>query len=138
MGDMTLTLTQAEIEYLSSQPLGRLATVAPDGSPQVNPVGFRYDAERGVIDIGGRDLGKSKKYRNVAAGSRAALVVDDLVSRQPWQVRGVEIRGDAEALDNQDPQRPGLSGELIRIHPKRVISWGIEPGAEGMRARDIE
>lgn len=132
-----MALTPAEIDYLSAQPLGRLATVAPDGSPQVNPVGFRYDAERGVIDIGGHDLAASKKFRNVAAGSRASLVVDDLVSRQPWRVRGVEIRGDAEALDGQEPMGPGYSAELIRIHPRRVISWGVEPGEQGQRARDV-
>ncbi|MGH8917977.1 MAG: pyridoxamine 5'-phosphate oxidase family protein, partial [Actinomycetes bacterium] len=32
--------TAAEIEYLSHQPLARLATVAADGRPQVKPVGF--------------------------------------------------------------------------------------------------
>ncbi len=132
-----MALTEAEIEYLSSQPLGRLATVSPDGTPQVNPVGFRYDAERGVIDIGGHALAASKKFRNVSAGSRAALVVDDLVSRQPWQVRGLEIRGDAETLTGQEPWGPGFSAEVIRIHPRRVISWGIEPGQERMRGRDV-
>ena len=81
-------------------------------------------------------LAASKKFRNVAAGSRAALVVDDLVSRQPWQVRGLEIRGDAEALDGVDPHRPGFSAEVIRIRPRRVISWGIEAGTQGMHARD--
>ncbi|MPZ85856.1 MAG: PPOX class F420-dependent oxidoreductase [Actinophytocola sp.] len=132
-----MALTEAEISYLSTQPLGRLATVAPDGSPQVNPVGFRYDPELGVIDIGGHALAASKKFRNVAAGSRASIVVDDIVSRQPWQVRGVEIRGDAEALDGQDPLRPGFSAEIIRIHPRRVISWGVEPGQDGMTPRDV-
>lgn len=131
-----MALTEAEISYLSTQPLGRLATVAPDGSPQVNPVGFRYDPELGVIDIGGHALSASRKFRNVAAGSRASLVLDDIVSRQPWRVRGVEIRGDAEALDGRDPLRPGFSDEIIRIHPTRVISWGVEPGQDGMRGRD--
>jgi pyridoxamine 5'-phosphate oxidase family protein len=132
-----MILTEAEIAYLAGQPLGRLATVSPDGMPQVNPVGFRYDPDLGVIDIGGHGLGASKKFRNVAAGSRAALVVDDLVSRQPWQVRGLEIRGDAETLTGQDPLMPGFSPELIRIRPRRVISWGIEPGQGGMRGRDV-
>src|ERR1700741_1286156 len=132
-----MALTEAEVSYLASQTLGRLATVSPDGSPQVNPVGFRYDPALGVIDIGGHDLAASKKSRNVAAGSRAALVVDDLVSRRPWRVRGVEIRGEAEVLRGQEPQGPGYSPEVIRIHPRRVISWGVEPGQEGMRGRDL-
>jgi pyridoxamine 5'-phosphate oxidase family protein len=134
---MTEILTEAEISYLAAQPLGRLATVSPDGTPQVKPVGFRYDPDLGVIDIGGHDLAASTKFRNVLAGSRAALVVDDLVSREPWRVRGLEIRGDAEALTDQEPFRPGLAREVIRIHPRRVISWGIEPGQAGMKARSV-
>ena len=131
-----MALTEAEIAYLESQPVGRLATVSPDGMPQVNPVGFRYDADLGVIDIGGRELAATKKFRNVAAGSQAALVIDE-VSREPWRVRGLEIRGAAEALLEQEPQRPGFSPELIRIHPRRVISWGIETDQFEMRARDV-
>lgn len=134
---MAEILTEAEISYLADQPLGRLATVSPDGTPQVKPVGFRYDPELGVIDIGGRDLAATTKFRNVAAGGRVALVVDDLVSRQPWRVRGLEIRGDAEALTDQEPFRPGMAREVIRIHPRRVVSWGIEPGQAGMKARGV-
>src|SRR3954451_3801401 len=36
--------TPAEIEYLQSQRLGRLATVNEKGDPHVVPVGFRYNA----------------------------------------------------------------------------------------------
>jgi hypothetical protein len=34
------TFTEAEIAYLVTQPLGRLATLGPDGAPQTRPVGF--------------------------------------------------------------------------------------------------
>jgi pyridoxamine 5'-phosphate oxidase family protein len=108
-----MALTQAEIDYLASQPLGRLATVAPDGSPQVKPVSYRYRADLGVIDIGGHGMGASRKFRNVAAGSPAALVVDDIVSAEPWQVRFVEIRGTAEVLTDEEPYLPGFSREVI-------------------------
>lgn len=69
----------------------------------------------------------------MAANGAVALVVDDLVSRSPWTVRGVEIRGQAEALVNQEPTSNYTSPEIIRIHPRRVISWGIgtEPGMHG-------
>jgi pyridoxamine 5'-phosphate oxidase family protein len=49
--------TEAELEYLQSQRLGRLATEAPDGTLQNSPVGFQVDAEAGIISIYGRDLG---------------------------------------------------------------------------------
>jgi pyridoxamine 5'-phosphate oxidase family protein len=74
-----MTFTPAELDYLRSQPLGRLATVDADGVPQVNPVGFRITSSGDVL-IGGFAMAKTRKYRNVAATGRAALVFDDLVS----------------------------------------------------------
>lgn len=130
-----MTLTEQEIEYLASQRLGRIATVAPDGQPQVSPTSFHYNAELGTVDVGGGNMGSTKKFRNVAAGSKAALVVDDLASVNPWVVRGVEVRGDAEALTGQEPYMRGFSGEIIRIHPRRIISWGLD-GGRSMHARD--
>ena len=132
-----MTLTPAERDYLASQPLGRLATRRPDGSLQNNPVGFSYDEQTGTIDIGGRALAASRKFHNVAANGEVALVVDDLVSRNPWTVRGVEIRGHAEALVGQQPTSSYTSPEIIRIHPRRVISWGIGPDP-GMHGRDVD
>ncbi|MBC6463329.1 pyridoxamine 5'-phosphate oxidase family protein, partial [Actinomadura sp. HBU206391] len=60
-----MTLTRVELDYLSTQRLGRLATVGPKGDPQNNPVGYRYNAETGTIDIAGFDMGASRKFRNV-------------------------------------------------------------------------
>jgi pyridoxamine 5'-phosphate oxidase family protein len=123
---MAVSFSAAERAYLDSQRLGRLATVASDGQPQNNPVGFFVDDELGVVDIGGRAMGKTKKFRNVRANSRVSFVVDDLASVQPWHVRGVEIRGRAEAITDWQPPYPGYSHEAIRIHPERIISWGLE------------
>jgi hypothetical protein len=41
----------------------------------------------------------------------------------------VEIRGHAEALRDQEPLMPGMSREIIRIHPDRIISFGLEDAA---------
>jgi pyridoxamine 5'-phosphate oxidase family protein len=118
-----MTFTQAEIDYLASQRLGRLATVQPDGTLQVSPVGFHCDPELGVIDIAGYNMAASRKYRNVAANGRVAFVVDDVVSVDPWRVRCLEIRGVGEAIDAQ----PGdASGAIIRIRPRRIIGFGLE------------
>ncbi|GAA2550998.1 PPOX class F420-dependent oxidoreductase [Pseudonocardia hydrocarbonoxydans] len=120
-----------EIAYLRSQRLGRLATAKPDGTLQNSPVGFTYNAELGTIDIGGFDNTNSRKYRNVADNGRAAFVVDDLASVDPWRVRCPEVRGRAETV-----------GDLIRLHPTRIISFGIdqpdaEPHALRPHARDV-
>jgi pyridoxamine 5'-phosphate oxidase family protein len=122
-----MTFTKLELEYLAGQRLGRLATLAPDGYPQNNPVGFFVDAELGVIDIGGMAMGTSRKFRSVQANPKVSFVVDDIASVQPWRVRGIEIRGDAEALTDQEPPMRGFSRELIRIHPRRIRTWGIDP-----------
>ena len=119
------TLSERELTYLGTQRLGRLATLAPDGYPQNNPVGFFYNAELGTIDIGGHNLGDTRKFGNVRAHPKATLVVDDLASVRPWHVRGVEIRGDVEALVDVEPPMPGMSREIIRIHPARIRSWGL-------------
>jgi len=124
-----MTFTKLELEYLAAQLLGRLATLAPDGYPQNSPVGFFVDAERGTIDIGGMAMGTSRKFGSVRQHPKVSFVVDDIASVQPWRVRGIEIRGDAEALTDQEPPRPGFSRELIRIHPRRIRSWGIDPDA---------
>ena len=131
------TFTDGELTYLSSQRLGRLATVAIDGAPQNNPVGFRYNPQLGTIDIYGLNLGATRKYRNVRGHPAVALVVDDIASVDPWQVRGVEIRGQAEAREEAAPAAMGMSREVIRIHPHRIISWGIEPTDPGAHARDV-
>jgi pyridoxamine 5'-phosphate oxidase family protein len=121
-----MSLSTDQIAYLESQLLGRLATVDRDGAPQNNPVGYRYNAELGTIDIGGYRMGTTRKWRNLAGNDRIAFVVDDVVSRDPWVVRCLEIRGRAEALSDQDPPMPGMTRDIIRIHPDRVFSFGID------------
>jgi len=127
-----VVFTDFELEYLRSQRLGRLATLSPRGTLQNSPVGFQVDEEAGVIAVWGRDMGNTRKFHNVAANGQVAFVVDDLVSVSPWVVRGLEIRGSAEALSGQTPPSGYWSAEVIRIHPRRIITWGIGP--EGTRA----
>ncbi len=122
----TVAFTPAQRRYLGTQRLGRLATVSTAGIVQNNPVAFRVRADD-TIDIGGYRMRDTKKYRNIAAGSnRVAFVVDDLVSVQPWVVRCLEIRGTAEALSDAPPPLPGMTGDVIRIHPERIYAFGLE------------
>lgn len=117
-----------ERQYLmSGVHLGRLATVGADGTPHVVPTGFRYNPELDTIDIGGHDFTKRKKYRDVLKNPRVAFVVDDLVSTNPWRVRGIEIRGDAEILDHGGAEiGRGFDQAMFRITPRRVVSWGLQ------------
>jgi pyridoxamine 5'-phosphate oxidase family protein len=119
--------TPAEITYLQSQRLGRIATVGPDGQPHVVPVGFRYNPELDTIDLGGHDFAQRKKFRDVLSNPRVAFVVDDVASVDPWHVRGVEVRGEAEVLMSGGKEiMRSFDAEMFRIKPKRIVSWGIE------------
>jgi pyridoxamine 5'-phosphate oxidase family protein len=111
--------TEAELRYLAGgRQLGRIATVGADGTPHVVPVAWIYNAARETIDVGGSELERTKKFRDVERSGRAAIVIDDLESTDPWRPRGIEIRGRGEAITLPTP--------LIRIHPERIVSWGID------------
>jgi pyridoxamine 5'-phosphate oxidase family protein len=130
--------TPAEIEYLQSQRLARLATADDKGQPHVVPVSFRYNPELDTIDIGG-GLGFTtrKKWRDVHKNPRIAIVMDDVP--QPGQVRGIEIRGEAEVLmDGGKTISPNFDPEMFRLKPKHVVSWGIDTGSfERANSRDV-
>jgi pyridoxamine 5'-phosphate oxidase family protein len=124
-----MTFKPHEIDFMRRADLGRLATVQRDGTPQNSPVGFTFNEELGTIDIAGYRMSKSQKYRNIAHNNRVALVVDDIASRDPWRVRCLEIRGTAEQAEI--PPSRGAAGDhldtaIIRITPRRIISFGID------------
>ena len=130
-----ISLTDIERAYLRDQPLGRLATVDASGAPQNSPVGVFLDEENGDIVIGGHAMGATRKFRNVQSNPHVAVVVDDLVSTDPWTVRGLEVRGTALALSDIDPPVPFMSREIIRITPTWVASWGLDPNAPEKQIR---
>jgi pyridoxamine 5'-phosphate oxidase family protein len=51
--------TSAEIAYLATQPIGRLATARRDGTLQASPVSFSYNPATRTIDIGGHNMAAS-------------------------------------------------------------------------------
>ncbi len=120
-------LTQPQIDYLAGQRLGRLATAGADHRPHVVPTSFRFNPELGTIDVGGHHVATTKKYRDVQRNGYAAIVVDDLVSTDPWTPRMLEIRGPADAIPAGGAGLgPGFGGAFIRIHPEKVNSFGID------------
>lgn len=130
-----MAFTESELAYLASQRLGRMATQKPNGTLQNSPVGFQVNAD-GTIDVVGYQMSDSRKYRNIADNGRVALVVDDVASVNPWRVRCVEIRGRGEAVP-----ATADAGAKIRIHPTRVISFGLDEDRDAhsltVDARDV-
>lgn len=139
--------TDAEVEYLNGQPIGRLATVGPNGGPHVTPVGVFYDPETQAIVIGGHagsNMAASKKYRDARRRPDVAIVVDDLASVDPWTPRGIEIRGRAETrADGGEEVGRRIGANMpfdaawIRVRPRRILAWGIDGGPFELSARDV-
>ncbi len=121
------SFTEDELSYLGGERrLARLATVGADGTPHVVPVGWSLNSALDTIEVAGHDFAQTKKFRDVQRHGRAAIVIDDLASTDPWRPQGIEVRGRAEAVE--------APGPLIRIHPERIVSWGIDRGGRLSRA----
>jgi pyridoxamine 5'-phosphate oxidase family protein len=125
--------SQKEIEYLKSQRLARIATAAVSTQdkrsiqPDVVPVGFDFDGK--YLYVGGMNLLKSTKYRNVLKNAKVAIVIDDLKTIDPWDPRGIRINGTADVTTRQGGYMESTdhpNPQYIRITPKRKWSWGIE------------
>ena len=128
----------AHAQYLSSQDHGVLATLGPDGSPQAKPVGFRYDPQAATIDIGGIDLERSAKFRNVATHPQVAFTVDDMPDPDGGAagVRFMEIRGTAEQLQVDDPPMRTSARGSFASTPTRVISYNV--AGSGAYSTDLD
>ena len=132
--------TPQEIEYIHSQRLGRLATINQKDAPQVAPVSFRYNPELDVIEIGGRFMSQSKKFRNVINNPNVAFVIDDVLP--PWKPRGVEIRGTAQQFSEGGKLIFGPTYDaddaILRITPVQIISWGLDGESYKANNRKVE
>lgn len=129
-----MTAEDAHVRYLLDHTEGCLATVTPNGAPQNKPVGYRYDIGTGTIDIVGFGMENSAKYRNLTTNPEVAFVINDAVGEGPDGVRFVEVRGRAEQVEATPlgADSHGVSRHLIRIHPRRIVSWNVDPGRPGL------
>ncbi len=100
-----MLFTEAELEFLRSQRIGRLATVGPSGWPHVVPVMYAL-TDDGELDF---DV-DGVKLRNLKADPRAAMAGDAMGPK-----RGLTIQGRAELIG---PER-------ARLSPARKFSWGL-------------
>ncbi|MFD6156900.1 PPOX class F420-dependent oxidoreductase [Nocardia sp. NPDC060256] len=139
-----MSFTDVERAYLAGQRLARLATVSPEGAPQLVPLGFRLNDDD-TIDIGGPNHAASQRYRNILANPLVSLLIDDMTPDEPGAVkpgwgRGVEIRGVVETLTvDVPPVAPEwFSNDIIRIHPRRIRSWHLDPADPDGGARNVE
>lgn len=120
-----MSFTPEELGYMKSQRLTRLATVDADEQPDVVPVGFEYDGT--YFYVGGMDPVRTRKFRNVEAGqTKVALVIDDLMSTDPWTPRYLRVYGTAEIVERSGQFGPA---PYMRITP--TISWSFNLDGRG-------
>jgi pyridoxamine 5'-phosphate oxidase family protein len=119
-----MSFTEEEIVYLRSQPLARVATLAEGGQPDVVPLAYEFDGTCFWVGGVGESTLRTRKFRNVLAGrTKVALVVDDLVSLDPFIARGMRIYGAAEApVERVSVAGPGF---YARIVPALSWSWNL-------------
>jgi pyridoxamine 5'-phosphate oxidase family protein len=132
-----MTLSHAEVRFLARQARGHLATLGPNGNPQVKPLGFTYNPTLGTIDIAGFKMGGSAKYRNVRANPHVAFVVDEVTEESMDGAHFLEIRGVAETTIGTHDLQGHLAPEIIRIHPRRIVSFNVDPEHPGFASRDV-
>ncbi|OBK90107.1 PPOX class F420-dependent oxidoreductase [Mycolicibacter sinensis] len=131
-----MIFTPAELAYLRDEQIGRLATLGPDGDPQIRPVGVHLGPDETTIDIVGHALSKTQKWRNVIREPQVAFIVDIVISVNPPKARGIEIRGIGTVLPGAGSTEWGLSGDIIRIIPRRIVAWGLD--SPGTTARNVD
>ena len=131
--------SQKEMEYIKSQRLARIATAAPSSKeeeeqgehttiqPDVVPVGFDFDGD--YLYVGGMNILKSTKYKNVLKNNKVAIFIDDLKSVDPCDPRGIKVYGTADVVTRQGGYMEGTghpNPKYIRVKPDKKWSWGIE------------
>jgi pyridoxamine 5'-phosphate oxidase family protein len=130
--------SDAELAYLQAQTMGRMATIGRDGQPHISPVTYVYNAGEDTIDIGGIDFANTKKWRDAKGNRHVTFLVDDF---EPTSARAVEIRGEAEVHETGgsgiNPRFPRFVEQFIRLRPKRIVSWGVDPDT-GMTAEGFK
>ena len=114
--------TDAERDYLQTQPLMRFATASIHGKPDVATVIFELDGD--TVVTGSFDITTTVRYRNINANPRVSTIIDDLASVDPWSPRGLKLIGTA-TIDDGPPPR-------FRIAPAVIISWGINDSTRGI------
>lgn len=127
-----MPFSDEEIAYIRSQPVTRLATVGPDGQPDLVPLAFEFDGEGFWVGGVGDAVRNTRKFRNVAAGNdQVALVFDDLISVDPFNARCLRVYGRAGDPVERVSALVG-PGVFMRITPTVSWSWNMagEPAGD--------
>lgn len=129
---MATTIPDSHRDLLTAQ-VATLATLDPDGRPQLTEVWFLADGDEVRISLNT----SRQKVRNLQRDPRCSVLLLDLAN--PY--RYLELRGDAEITPDDDyvfadrlggkygadlrkNDEPGETRVVVRIRPARVHAWG--------------
>jgi PPOX class probable F420-dependent enzyme len=134
---MGVTLSDGARKLLEGRNFAHIATLMPDGSPQVTPVWVDYDGQYVLVNTA---EGRAKP-RNVRRDPRVALSVVN--QENPYQM--VSIRGRVIEVTNQGAdehidklakkylgqdkypfRQPGEQRLIFKIEPEHVATYGVE------------
>jgi hypothetical protein len=116
---VTTIVPETHADLLTKPAFAHLATVGPDGTPQVTPMWFECDGEDMLFST----LKTRRKYRNVLREPRVTISISD--PDNPY--RYLQIRGEARL---EDDVRAELVAGLVRKYLGDGIYPWDEPGAD--------
>lgn len=112
-------LTPEQHVFVTERHLATLTTLRPDGTPHVVPVGFTWDAERGLIRITTRD--GSAKVRNIESRNPARAAVCQVDGGRWLTFEGVlTVERDAEEVADA-VRRYATRYRQLEHDPRRVV-----------------
>jgi PPOX class probable F420-dependent enzyme len=139
MAEFRFQLSVADSERVRANPIARLATIRPDGTPHLVPITFAFDGEALVTAVDGKPKRTTdlQRLHNIAVHPAVSVLIDryDDDWTQLWWVR---IDGSADVVNDginharaievltakyaQYRDRPP-TGPVIRVRPGRVTTW---------------
>jgi PPOX class probable F420-dependent enzyme len=87
-------IPESHVDLLERPLFAHLATIRPDGTPQVNPMWFSWDGEYLYFT----NTSTRHKHRNVTANPVVAISIND--SENPY--RYIEVRGSVERIESDE------------------------------------
>jgi nitroimidazol reductase NimA-like FMN-containing flavoprotein (pyridoxamine 5'-phosphate oxidase superfamily) len=149
VGRLDVSLSQEELDaFLGSQRTVRLATVGPDGVPNVIPLWFVWTEGAMFVNT----TRGNRSVRNLEANPMGAATVDD--GEQYEELRGVVLRGRVEEADGDrrlDRARTAFAEKyfgggsphferwknrfFLRLEPDHVSSWDFRKIPEALAKR---
>ena len=132
-----MTFTEAEDDSSPASPVATWPRSGPTGPLRSSRWASPTTRRSAPSTSPGSTWPGSAKYRNVRANPKWP----SSSTRSPRQsmegAHFLEIRGIAEtAVGTHDPQGH-LAPEIIRIHPRRILSFNVDPEHPGFAARDV-